>query len=378
MKIDLPCSRDHWEAESAYTWASLQPWAHGDPPLSPSFRETLRRLFKNAGTPSTTAFDTQLPAHVKITDDFHRTLMSTTMLRMVWDLRESSCGPNMPVSLGISLSEPAYHQEMDLLLYILRQLTTSALHDAAASTILQESGGVDKNTGPDHTHSLADQDFRGLVLRARISLVAQIIATDRISDHLDTEWGSGRTADMSMVHEVAERNLQSWAIIHASEPRRMAHVGAQLLAISRLYPCHLPREPYDTCRAGLLLWTMVPFIRSAEALSLSERESILHNRQWRRQQGTDQSQPERGRRVCQLDWLGSDEAPEAQTIRDWIDHGDDSFVLRIHGIPDICTSQGRRRILEHTSDLLRKQHVWGSSDTYRDIVMQALREGSEK
>ena len=319
-----------------------------------------------------------ISASVKITDGFHRTLMSTTMLRMVWDLRESSCGPTLPALMGASLLKPAFTQEMGVVLSILRQLTTSALNDAAARTPFQESRVRGKDAGLDHTHSLADQDFRGLVLRARISLVAQIIATDRISDHLDAEWPRGRVAEMSKVHEVAERNLRSWAVMHSSEPRRMAHVGAQLLAISRLYPCHLPREPYDTCRAGLLLWTMVPFIRVAEAPPLSQQESIIDKRIWPPQQQHNSEWHERGQRVCQLDWLGSDEAKEAQTIRDWIDYGGDDFVLRIYGIPDICTSQGRRQILEHTSDLLRKQHVWGASDTYRDIVLQALGEGLEQ
>lgn len=356
---------DHWEAESAHTWASLQPWAHGDPPSSPSFREISRRLFEDTGTPSSTEPHMHVPASVKITDGFHRTLMSTTMLRMVWDHRESSLGP---VSLGVSLLAPAFPPETGPLLSILRQLTTSAIHDAAARALRHESRVADKDAGFDHTHSLAEQDFRGLVLRARISLVAQIIATDRISDHLDAEWHRGRVADRSKAHEVAERNLRSWAVAHPSEPRRMAHVGAQLLALSRLYPCHLPREPYDTCRAGVLLWTMVPLIRVAEALSLSQRT----------QRGNGSSRDDRGQRVCQLDWLGSDEAKEAQTIRDWIDQGGDDFVLRIYGVPDICTSLGRREILEQTSDLLRKQHVWGASDSYRDIVLQALREGLER
>ena len=338
----------------------------------------LGRLFENTGTPPSSEPQMHVPASFTITDSFHRTLMSTTMLRMVWDYRESSLVPTASLSVGVSLLEPAFLQEIGVLLSILHQLTTSAMHDAAAHALHLESREAGKDAGLDHTHSLAEQDFRGLVLRARISLVAQIISTDRISDYLDTEWHRGRVADRSKVHKVAERNLRSWALANSSEPRRMAHVGAQLLALSRSYPCHLPREPYDTCRAGLLLWTMVPLIRVAEARSLSQRESIVDKTTLPPQQGNDSSRRGQGQRVCQLDWLGSDEAEEAQSIRDWIIHGGNDFVLRIHGIPDICSDQGRRQILEQTSDLLRKQHIWGASDSYRDVVEQALCEGLER
>jgi hypothetical protein len=177
--------------------------------------------------------------------------------------------------------------------------------------------------------------------------------------------GAGNGAKRNQVAiEVAKCRLRQWADADPAQPRNMARIGAQLLAICRLYPFNMPREPYDAFRAGLLLWTMVPLIRASMVQPMPND----------RQAWQDTRTGPRSIRVCHLDWLGPEDTPEAQTIRDWIEHGGDGFVLRIHGIADICTERGSRQILQSTSDVLRTMQVWGASEAYRDIVVRALRE----
>ena len=352
----------------------LRPWASAAPPPNASFGETLGRLFEER-TPGENdsqghaAKNNNKPAMAKVTDEFHRIIMSTTLLRTVWDHRESMRGPGMPASLAGPLAHSVFPEKINTVLSVLNELTTSALRPAAQrahAAVDSHLLGGDVCRGLLGSHE--EREFYGLVHRARISLVAQIIAADQLSDHLDAEWHRRGTGGRRNAHQVTESRLRAWADANPTQPRRMASVGAQLLAIARLYPCHMPREPYDAFRAGLLLWTMVPLVRAAVA----SEEAVPFNND-----NNSSSTEERRRRVCQLDWLGEEDAPEAQTVREWIEHGGDGFVLRIHGIADICTEQGSRQVLQATSDVLRSMHVWGASKTYRDIVLRALREGTE-
>ncbi|KAM3447503.1 hypothetical protein MY3296_008683 [Beauveria thailandica] len=292
-------------------------------------------------------------------DEFHLILMTTTLLRTVWDYRDCVLSLQGPAPMPELFTHSVPAKDMDTALSLLTTLATTSPLEAAASAAGAEcsNGGAQSFNGLSGLNE--ERQFHGLVHRTRISLVAQIVAADQISNHLDAEWRRGAASGDQNVREVAAERLRAWGEAHPVETRRMARIGAQLLSISRLYPYHMPREPYDAFRAGLLLWTMAPLIRAATPVASS------------------QASPARvatHRRVCQLDWLGDQNSPEGACLQEWIDHGGDHFVLRMHEIPDICTRQGSRQILLSTSKVLQKLHVWGASDVYRDIVLRALRE----
>ncbi|KAM3445375.1 hypothetical protein NHJ13734_000502 [Beauveria thailandica] len=292
-------------------------------------------------------------------DEFHLILMTTTLLRTVWDYRDCVLSLQGPAPMPELFTHSVPAKDMDTALYLLTTLATTSPLEAVASAAGAEcsNGGAQSFNGLSGLNE--ERQFHGLVHRTRISLVAQIVAADQISNHLDAEWRRGAASGDQNVREVAAERLRAWGEAHPVETRRMARIGAQLLSISRLYPYHMPREPYDAFRAGLLLWTMAPLIRAATPVASS------------------QASPARvatHRRVCQLDWLGDQNSPEGACLQEWIDHGGDHFVLRMHEIPDICTRQGSRQILLSTSKVLQKLHVWGASDVYRDIVLRALRE----
>ncbi|KAM3440818.1 hypothetical protein MY4824_001945 [Beauveria thailandica] len=373
MKVDLPASTSHWEAESSRAWASLQPWTSGAPPRNASFRETLERLVARHSSSSQESDATQslspdssisaarpgMGRNAEDNDEFHLILMTTTLLRTVWDYRDCVLSLQGPAPMPELFTHSVPAKDMDTALYLLTTLATTGPLEAAASAAGAEcsNGGAQSFNGLSGLNE--ERQFHGLVHRTRISLVAQIVAADQISNHLDAEWRRGAASGDQNVREVAAERLRAWGEAHPVETRRMARIGAQLLSISRLYPYHMPREPYDAFRAGLLLWTMAPLIRAATPVASS------------------QASPARvatHRRVCQLDWLGDQNSPEGACLQEWIDHGGDHFVLRMHEIPDICTRQGSRQILLSTSKVLQKLHVWGASDVYRDIVLRALRE----
>ncbi|KAM3456743.1 hypothetical protein NHJ6243_008082 [Beauveria neobassiana] len=320
--------------------------------------ERLRRLawsiYSLSPDSSISSTTQRLGRNSEETDEFHLILMTTTLLRTVWDYRDCVLSLQGPAPMPELFTHSVPAKDMDTALSLLTTLAATAPLEAIASAT---GAGAQSFNGLSGLHE--ERQFHGLVHRTRISLVAQIIAADQISNHLDAEWRRGAAAGDQNVREVAAERLRAWGETYPVEVRRMARIGAQLLSISRLYPYHMPREPYDAFRAGLLLWTMAPLIRAATPVASS------------------QASPARApthRRVCQLDWLGDQNSPEGACLQEWIDHGGDHFVLRMHEIPDICTRQGSRQILLSTSKVLQKLHVWGASEVYRDIVLRALRE----
>ncbi|KAM3493712.1 hypothetical protein MY3957_002972 [Beauveria namnaoensis] len=320
--------------------------------------ERLRRLawsiYSLSPDSSISSTTQRLGRNAEETDEFHLILMTTTLLRTVWDYRDCVLSLQGPAPMPELFTHSVPAKDMDTALSLLTTLAATAPLEAIASAT---GAGAQSFNGLSGLHE--ERQFHGLVHRTRISLVAQIIAADQISNHLDAEWRRGAAAGDQNVREVAAERLRAWGETYPVETRRMARIGAQLLSISRLYPYHMPREPYDAFRAGLLLWTMAPLIRAATPVASS------------------QASPARApthRRVCQLDWLGDHNSPEGACLQEWIDHGGDHFVLRMHEIPDICTRQGSRQILLSTSKVLQKLHVWGASEVYRDIVLRALRE----
>lgn len=346
VKMGLPCSTEHWEAGSAQAWAALHPWT-ASAPSSLSFRDTINQLFEEDRSSSDNSTGVGGAASIsrqtaleKIPDEFHRMLVSTTLVRTVWDLREylnepalSSVGP-----LGYSV----FPKSMDAVLSVLDSLTTSALAPAAAS---MRRGSREHRTSP-----RTERELRGLVLRARISLIAQIIAADGITDHLSQAWSRQRTAS-----EATEQRLIAWARADPVQPRKLVYVGARLLAISRLYPYNYPREPFDALQGGMLVWSMLRLLRK---ISGQPRQQI-------------QTPP----RLCQLDWLGHENAPEIQATRDWIEKGGEGYILRMHGVSDLGTPEGENQVMWETADVLRGMQVWGVAKSYLEMVTRALHSG---
>lgn len=367
--MGLPCSREHWEAGSAQAWAALHPWTTSVPP-SVSFRDTLNRLFEKErnlsqhragsdqdGNGSTDT--SKRSALDMLPDEFHRMLVATTLVRSVWDLRESLNEPAM-TSVG-PFAYAVFPKNMDAVLSVLDSLTTNALEPAAAS---MRPGYNGRGVAP-----LTEREFKGLVLRARVSLIAQIIAADGVTDHLSLACANRRTAS-----EATEQRLLAWGLADPTQPRKLVYVGARLLAISRLYPYHYPREPFDALQGGMLMWTMLRLLRKISCdsnFSLSAAASVPEiPTPASTVAGSVQNQGPL--RICQLDWLGNDDAMEAQATREWIRRGGDEFVLRMHGVSDLGTIEGEKQVLWETADVLRGLRVWGVSKTYLDIVTRAL------
>jgi hypothetical protein len=120
--------------------------------------------------------------------------------------------------------------------------------------------------------------------------------------------------------------------------------------ITGLYPCNHPQEAYNSFHAGVICFVLSTLL-AADYQAISISESLADTLP-----------------VCNLDWQGSPDGPEALAIRDWIENGTPSLV-RMRGVPNVFSDRGPRQILQQTADVLSNVSVWG----IKHILLNAVR-----
>lgn len=316
VQMDLPCSSDHWEAESTYAWAALHPWTHLLP-VTMSFRDTVNKLFDHTGS-----------ALEKVKDEYHRSLLVTCLARTCWDMRET-------------MYEPGAH------LPSVRQDTNANIK--ATISILNQFASPLKSS----TRVSTPREFEALVHRMYIIRGGDFLTTDEAIDYMYLIWEKRSRARQAQEH------LMQWALRHPEKVRMAAYVGAQLLSIARQFPYNHPREPYQVFHGGLVLWIMAGLLLALPSAKTAQVRSD--------NPGPRPNKP----LVCQLDWLGADDAPEGQALREWIDHGGD-YIVRMHGVPHLMSERGPQQVLDQTVSLLRRMPVWGISQPFLNTVLRVL------
>lgn len=311
--MDLPSDSEHWHADSAQAWAALHPWTSSMPSHLP-FKSTVDSLFD--GTSS---------ALVKVADEFHRFIMVTTLARTYWDLRESAYEPGAPY-----LPTRAVHsQSIDILMSCMNQFFRPL--KSGNKQALYPSLGL-------------------IVQQMYLIRTSFVLASDDIADYMHLVWARGPRS------KEAQEHLEQWAIQHPKKVRLNVYLAAQALSVVRQCPFNNPREPYYAFHSGFILWSMVSVLRS------TQRDP----RTW----STIEASSTR-RRVCQLDWLGPEDASELQTINDWIECGGE-HVLRMYGVPEVDTEQGMQQVLQQTADILKRMPVWGIAQNFLNAILRVL------
>lgn len=306
---DLPCSRAHWEAETAHSWAALHPW--GSVPNPKPFRETIRSFFD--GTPNPIS---------RITEDSHRQYILLTLIRMLWTKQEIS---RSPICDLLDRHDWANDRRG-----LLDAINTFPMHPSA-TTVVSSS-------------TLHEQ---GLIAR-----MVQIV-------HLSNLYGAGDLMDLihrlvrpSLDHKPVEEGLLRWARRDLQRVRQMAYHAAQILAVVRHFASNLPLEPFNVFHAGVILWCMTALLPQVSGRSIdttASSEAILPIR---------------------LDHLAKEEIDvTVQNIQDWIRSGGNNGIS-LFSIPDICSSDGQRRVLDLTADILNNMTVWGVARSFRKVVLE--------
>ncbi|KAF1953347.1 hypothetical protein CC80DRAFT_420478 [Byssothecium circinans] len=311
LKMDLPCSTAHWQAETAQAWAALHPWTHLPPTKS------LRSLLESLSISS--------PKSAEITDACHSHIAAIILARSIWDLRESALEPS--ALFFPNDNADLRLQRMQAILSTLQRLTSPLVPSA---------------------NDLIGQDFASLVQRTYIVHSGGILTAEDAVDHMHIVW-----AKLGTRSQQAREHLLRWASRCPAQVRTTAHKAAQILSVARRYPYNHPNEPYHVFHSGFILWTMLGLL--TELPSSIPPPGSNH------------------RRIpCRLDWHGAHDTPEALAVNDWVEHGGYGYIVGMDGAPDLVSEMGMRQVLELAADTLKRMRVWGIAQIFLNAVLRAL------
>lgn len=208
INLNLPCSSEHWEADSAQSWTALHPWT-GNYPKSTRLRPLIRTLFDGSERPTE-----------KITDERQRFLIILTLLRMLWTLKEIK---SSPIS---DLIEDGLDNGRALLLRAIDSFTQSPI-------VLSKS----------HTRT----EMLRIVHRMQLIHISHLYGAGDLMNWLYPYLRKGIEIENARV-----RMLQ-WAGESPARVREVAYHSAQILALVRQYPSNMPFEPFVIFHAGVVL-----------------------------------------------------------------------------------------------------------------------------
>ena len=310
--MDLPCRSRHWQAETEQAWAALHPWTEAWPP-SQSFTACIGTVM-------------QTPAVARSTheDDYVRFLILTALGRMIWDYKEAT-----------SHQGARYLLTYDVLMKGQEQLL--GIMDTFVSPTYSYPFFVGQ-----HHHDETTIQMLKLAAASRGLAKAALVC-----DMMGMLWQDGVAAGP------ARQQILEWTKENPKDARTLMFTCAQLLDLTRRYPSNHPQEPYDAFHGGVGIW-ILSTIETADYLVQAT--------------SSDFSSP---LPVCNLDWHGAPDAPEAMVVRDWIEYGV-PCVVRMHGITDVYTTNGARQALDQTADVLANMSAWGIKDTLYNAIKRII------
>lgn len=310
LSLDLPCLSKHWKAASAQAWAAIHPWTE-QCPRTDSFQSCFSRVVEHPAS-----------AHSEYDDDYVRSIILTVLTRMVWDNKEATT-----------------HQAA-------RHLSTyGALLEGRAELLEILDDFASPTTG--YYPCVTTKPSNEFTVQHRLQVgIAHGLAEGVVFCDLFVImlWDNESRA----VH--ARNRILRWIKENPRNPRALFYTCAQGLMITGLYPCKHPQEALNSFHCGVICFVLSTLLGADyQATSTSEG-------------------PAGPLAVCNIDWQGTPEGPEALSMRDWIENGTPSLV-RMRGVPDVFSDRGPRQILQQTADVLSKASVWG----IRHILLNAVR-----
>lgn len=318
VRLQLPSSRDLWEADSAQAWTSLHPSSPLAPPRK-AFSGVLGLIFSGSSHQIAQSLE----------DPQHRHFVILTLARMVWSWKEIQTAP------GVHFGRFPFHQFQETKRELLKLL------EAFRLGIMMQ---------PLHFHS--PSSVQGMLRSCLVIHMSHLYAADDLVDwfyplirraHVATSWKS--------------RALQ-WASKDLMKVREVAYYSAQTLAVARRFPSNFPTEVFNTFHAGLYLWLV-------SSLWQEQQDSV----------GVRSQELTLDIRLDQLQFESSNDG-SSNIVAQWIKEGSTAGSTRvsIHGVPDLAGADGPRQILQQVANLLERMKVWKISQNLLRIVLSLLPE----
>lgn len=302
--MEMPSSAEHWQAESAHSWAALHPWTE-NAPQPVKFTDLCRSLLDSPDN-----FAKKLhPSH-------HR-YMILTLIRMIWDLKETRGSP------------------------------------------MSSLGGVEAqlNARREHLQEILDQFLHIRLCLPRSMPLNKVELGDAYREaqmvHISHLHGAGDLVDWlhallrSPTEEGPRRRMLQWAAQSPARVRSVAYHSSQILAILRNYQSNYPLEPFTAFHAGTVLWCVAQVL---PRLTLQSNDPVL--------------------RLDEIPTCEKDVIP----AKEWVSTGNPSRVS-VFGVPNLASDQAKDQVLEETAELLKRMTCWSISQNFLKVVTGLLGSG---
>ncbi|KAF2098697.1 hypothetical protein NA57DRAFT_56343 [Rhizodiscina lignyota] len=342
MHVNMTCSEELWEAETAEEWAALKssPGLQLQGPFFPDLLDELIGSWENGGLAS------------RITNMRHQRVLMLATARMQWTLKD------------INTSTPIYYKSRGKSLFreeandISKVMTSfqDAIRSSLKSAVL---------TSADYQHAA-----RNLPIAHISHLYAAGDLMDWLYMFLQTEKSELQRGRMLRAR---------WASERLDRVRQAAFHCGQLLGIARHYPKAFPQLPFMIFHAGAALWCIAPFLngnpsKAPSMASISTRASTPANEATSVDRVRIDYLPEFGNLEALADPAKASELSRCRTDLDvWLAAGVNvagvsrPMIVGIEGIRDVSTESGRLQVLRTAADLLAQQSACGISEKFRAV-----------
>ncbi|KAF9769931.1 hypothetical protein IL306_012570, partial [Fusarium sp. DS 682] len=211
MALSLPDEDARWEAPTAYSWMALQPWQP-----SQENRIEFRKAARECFNPS--------PAEgIQLTDDQHLHVLTVTLGRFLWSIKELQASPLMDV---VPENWPLLEHKRTLLTKLDQFLTCP---DAAKA-------------------NKDDGNLRRIIQRLLMIHLCHLYGAGDLMDWLPALLRAGG------LHKEIRARMSRWGLEDGARLREVAYHSAQILALSRSFPFNSPSESFYVFYAGAALW----------------------------------------------------------------------------------------------------------------------------
>lgn len=207
---------EHWDAESAYAWASLRSW-NGTIPITQQLGPLVKVLVEDGEDPED-----------KITNERHRLIIIMSLGRMLWSLKE------IRHSSMVSLVRDNLESVRERISHVLEQLKRFPIPLSQTQTRREVARAVHQTQLIHITLLYSAGDLMDLFF----TFLRKVLLR--------------KTAEGAS----AKARLLQWAAEDPRRVREVAYNSAQILALTRQFPENLTLEPFHVFHGGVLLMIM--------------------------------------------------------------------------------------------------------------------------
>jgi hypothetical protein len=243
LNLNLPGSKEHWEAENAEAWASLHPWSK-HVPVAPPLRPVLASFFDGSPYPVNNLSEEQLFIIVLV------------FLTMLWTIKEVGEFP-----LGDLATPLGYRSRRQAMMHAMDQTKVPIM--AMASS---------------HTRS----EMERLVHRTQLAHIAHIYGAGDLMNWLFPYLRNDGERD------IVKTRMRQWAKEDSRRMREVTYNSAQIISLVRHYPSQMPVQSFLIFHAGVVLSCMScllpescpPFYGPPIQLEKLESEDSVEHMRW--------------------------------------------------------------------------------------------------